>query len=899
MITRDVYYSFPQAIYLLFFLVPLLFLLWRLFLYRQHILAQYHPSQLIVARSKKGFLFKSLCWMVAWICAVFALMDPKGNLQYQSLKVDQLDEHTQLSRRKAHEIIFLVDTSASMSVPDSRLHRTRLEQAKEIIDDVMSQLQGETVSLYSFTSQLTPLVPSTLDYLFTRMMIRQIRLNEGDVEGTNLIKAFETLIPTLSSPNKLYTILLLSDGGDNQLNGLQSETIQTLLRKLDASRHSHLRLLAIGMGSKTGGIIPYVTFHGQPVESKLEEDLLKELASQYRGVYYRANDWTTASLTRQLIEQIELEPAYEQVAVRDLIPEEEIRYDFYFQIPLGLAILLLILAMLIPDGKKTFTGFLLFFLLDFSSLPAQDSIQTKGQEAQTLFNTRFYSQAMDVYKSLLKENLAPWQRAVITYNLGTVYLAAAQSTEALVHFHSISSQDIFSPWLLRNLQINQGFAYFDQAQSLKENREDQRLYLLEQSLSHLNAAIQTDCRLQLWEDENLTNCLNPVDLVSLLNLVYQQLSQIRQNQRNDILKSNEKMTSLFQLIESLQRFKQQIEQLEDYHSYDSYLIHQGKTLLHLWEHLHEQPWEEEKSKVLDQGYQDYQKALENLSEATHLIEKSLHSIQQLLPEDSSRETIDHLLTNYRILMTYDPLPFQALQHVKTQQDALQVSEKANQSLAISLDQLVLHRDALARFFFFRSFYILSNLQHLDLNDPISILKQAINQARQATQFNYIAHLEPLPHAFRKNVHNILEEVQQAVIQPAPSFIQAVIDLQSERFHQSHVHTAYSRCQKNPWKKAFPLFDFGYQKALFAQKMLLKPSFNWVQVLNQQEQTISYWEKVLNLIEQPPQENPETEQEDSNQSSIAPTNLDEVFHLLQEMESQDRPPIAPQQELHAW
>src|SRR5690606_21686855 len=109
--------------------------------------------------------------------------------------------------RKAHDVIFLVDASASMSVADMRGGLSRFNYAKEIVDAAISKLQGESVALSAFTSGVTVLSPLTMDYFFVRIMLKQMQINEGDIAGTNLVEAiavtreqyFPFITPSLKS----------------------------------------------------------------------------------------------------------------------------------------------------------------------------------------------------------------------------------------------------------------------------------------------------------------------------------------------------------------------------------------------------------------------------------------------------------------------------------------------------------------------------------------------------------------------------------------------------------------------------------------------------------------------------------------------------------------------------
>jgi Ca-activated chloride channel family protein len=373
MLIRDITYDFPQAAYLLLFIFPAWILYYSLFRYRQRSIQQYANVSTLphLLRPRSPFLtmIKILALNLAWIFACLAFMNPKGNLQYQSSSTIKASRQVQGSgtpRHRTHDVIFLIDASASMSVSDMQGNQTRLEAAKEIVGEVISQLRGENVAMYAMTSELIPLVPSTLDYLFARLALRQLKINEGDVEGTNFEKVLTSLkIKVLTAPDsRLYTVILLSDGGDNQIETLQGQTreqaILNIVQIISNLQGLNLRLFTIGVGSKEGGIIPHVTFKGGPVTSKLEDDLLKALANQGRGAYYEARSLPVWNLTQGILNKMGQDPIYEEEAgqglastslARKVIPakKEEMVYDLYYQIPLGLAILCLLIYFALPD----------------------------------------------------------------------------------------------------------------------------------------------------------------------------------------------------------------------------------------------------------------------------------------------------------------------------------------------------------------------------------------------------------------------------------------------------------------------------------------------------------------------------------------------------------------------
>lgn len=355
----DFYFDSPHAGYLLLLLGIIIFFIKILDNYRKTSINTYisstHQGLLLLPRSPLLQLIKNGLIGLTWIFACLALMGPKGNLQYQSVQ----GQPSSLPQRVPHEVILMPDTSASMGVADMPNGLTRLARAKEIMREIISQLDGQDVSLYAFTSELTPLVPATTDYIFTRLVINELELNEGDVGGTNFTNAIETLMKTVLTPptTKLFTVILLSDGGDNQVEELKGtareEAVKKIISIIPNAEELHLRLFTIGIGSEKGTTVPNVTWQGGNVTSKLEPELLKRLAQAERGEYLSASEMNSWDLLTPLFAKMNQDSRYEtsKTTARQVVAaqESDMIFDLYFQIPLGLALLCLLLQRLIPD----------------------------------------------------------------------------------------------------------------------------------------------------------------------------------------------------------------------------------------------------------------------------------------------------------------------------------------------------------------------------------------------------------------------------------------------------------------------------------------------------------------------------------------------------------------------
>lgn len=372
-------FASPTAALLLLFLPLFLGLFVVLITYRKWALASFAApgSREKVSRTRSNILVLSqmVLLLFAWLFACLALMDPRANPRYlgqgkenkEVLHEELLESEEQEGsvRRRAHDVLFFLDASASMAVPDSRTGMSRLDFAKELIDETVRQLDGQSAGLYAFTSAVSPVVPQTMDYLFLRLLLRRIDVNEGDVAGTDFLELGDYIQQVLlkESPDKLKTVVILSDGGDTHLEGLQDEErskeLETLVSRLEGATDHRLQVFTIGLGTKTGEVIPGISFEGHSVHSSLDEDLLEKLSGKGGGRYFFANDYTAPLLAQVLGDQMrsQEQESFEELGLArvgkakrlvQLQEKEELDYDLFFQIPLAIAILCLALELFLP-----------------------------------------------------------------------------------------------------------------------------------------------------------------------------------------------------------------------------------------------------------------------------------------------------------------------------------------------------------------------------------------------------------------------------------------------------------------------------------------------------------------------------------------------------------------------
>lgn len=363
MIPSDLKFTFDAASYLLIGSVLILVLFKLLYQFRQRALNNF-DSSLIVPRSNIIFWSKIAALAIAWALIIFAFMQPKGNEHYADEATAQALNRVEAKGKlhnRGHEVILFIDTSASMDVTDTPSGESRLVKSKSIADQIIRRLDGQNVSLYAFTSATTQLSPSTLDYLFVRLMLRQMKINEGDVGGTD----FQPLLKTLHTdvekapPASFKSAIIFSDGGDYRLDKLKGAALQdamtSLTNDLANAETERLRVYTVGVGSKEGGTVPNVSNNGQKVTSSLQEIILRKLALKGRGDYFNANQASDIEIAAAITAAMRQDPATmsESELIASLASGRDDKlYDLYFQVPLAFALILLAYYLFWPEVKR-------------------------------------------------------------------------------------------------------------------------------------------------------------------------------------------------------------------------------------------------------------------------------------------------------------------------------------------------------------------------------------------------------------------------------------------------------------------------------------------------------------------------------------------------------------------
>jgi Ca-activated chloride channel family protein len=273
----DPHFAEPQWLWLaLLAPVALVWLLHRAERARRTQLAQFAAAdllgRLLRSHSPARRWVKHALLVLAFAGIGVALARPQWGVQAE--RVQSLGE----------DVLFLLDCSKSMLTADVRPNR--LARAKLAILDFVQRHGRGRVGLVAFAGQAFLQCPLTFDYDAFRDALMAVDDQTIPVPGTDIARALDEAFLAMEKDSRRKTMVLLTDGEDLEKAGAQ---------KARALAEKGVRVYTIGVGTaaggpvlvpgNSGGLEPLRDARGQPVESRLDEAVLRAIAEATRGEY--------------------------------------------------------------------------------------------------------------------------------------------------------------------------------------------------------------------------------------------------------------------------------------------------------------------------------------------------------------------------------------------------------------------------------------------------------------------------------------------------------------------------------------------------------------------------------------------------------------------------------------
>lgn len=207
------------------------------------------------------------------IFLIFALTRPQ--LQKETIPIDQ----------KGIDIAIALDISSSMSSVD--FEPNRLEVARETINEFIRGRTNDRISLIIFAGTAHTRIPLTLDHDILTQSLNEVSFDSLNRDGTAIGMAISVGLNRLKKSDSDSKIIILLTDGDNNAGEINPYTASQLAQDMG------VKIYTIGVGSDRT-IVEVTDIFGrvrrQAYEGGFDEELLKQIAQDTGGQYFRAKD---------------------------------------------------------------------------------------------------------------------------------------------------------------------------------------------------------------------------------------------------------------------------------------------------------------------------------------------------------------------------------------------------------------------------------------------------------------------------------------------------------------------------------------------------------------------------------------------------------------------------------
>ena len=387
-------FEYRELLWLLLLVGPaMIAFFWWSWRVRQRLIAQFVHIRLLgnltVGVSRKRQRHRAILLIATVLLAIIVLARPQWGFIWEE------------ARQRGLDVVVAIDTSRSMLAAD--VAPNRLARAKLAALDLKRLARTDRVGLVAFAGSAFLQCPLSFDDEAFRQSVDALDVNIIPQGGSALAEAIDTARGAFKEKTDNYNVLVLfTDGEDN--DG----------RAMEAAREAAkagIRIFTIGVGTPNGELLrvtdaknrsDYVRDdQGNVVKSRLNEPLLQDISKATQGFFMLLAGANTMDMLYE--RGLAPLPKTEQSARRVR------RYHERYQWFLGLAIILLLTEMFLPERQRaqrtaaeahkpqlTRAAALLLLLLFPSAAFASPGSAMKKYEA------KHYESAQWEYEKLLK-----------------------------------------------------------------------------------------------------------------------------------------------------------------------------------------------------------------------------------------------------------------------------------------------------------------------------------------------------------------------------------------------------------------------------------------------------------------------------------------------------------------
>jgi Ca-activated chloride channel family protein len=297
-------YAYPEFFWG-FLLIPVL-VFWHIISRKKQVAHVLNSS--LAAFTKTGKLPK-------WQSLLFVLrMVALGFIVLALARPQTQDVSTQTKTNKGIDIVMAIDVSSSMLARD--LKPSRLSALKKVAADFIAKRTSDRIGLVVYAGESYTKTPITSDKALVIDVLNKVNYDGVINDGTAIGMGLATSVNRLRDSKAKSKIIILLTDGVNNTGFVDPKTAAGLAQSFG------IKTYTIGLGSNGSAPAPVAlrpdgSFVYQMTKVEIDEELLKSIAAETGGSYYRATD------------NKKLEAIYKEIDTLERTEVEEIRYTKY------------------------------------------------------------------------------------------------------------------------------------------------------------------------------------------------------------------------------------------------------------------------------------------------------------------------------------------------------------------------------------------------------------------------------------------------------------------------------------------------------------------------------------------------------------------------------------------
>lgn len=199
------------------------------------------------------------------------------------------------------DLMLAIDLSGSMDIEDMQWKGkpvNRLFTVKSVLNDFISQRQGDRIGLVLFGTQAYLQAPLTFDWQTVRTLMNEAQIGLAG-KSTAIGDAIGLTIKRLQShPEQSRVVILLTDGANT------SGEVDPL-KAAELAQQSNVKIYTIGLGADSMEVSSFFGTRQVNPSRDLDEKSLQQIAELTGGHYFRAKDSKDLEQIYDMIDQLE------------------------------------------------------------------------------------------------------------------------------------------------------------------------------------------------------------------------------------------------------------------------------------------------------------------------------------------------------------------------------------------------------------------------------------------------------------------------------------------------------------------------------------------------------------------------------------------------------------------